>query len=147
MKGGRQRRMPLDLGVEVNKLDFASTPCPGPGVDPGQEGSGNGCKWNLGCKFKVGVEEFGEMDHPFHAHALTSGHRSPAGSLAAQWTVSTPLREVPDLRCDPEGHTTFPGSKVRMRRCLQGHSLPPTAGLESLPHAPRWHHTASLPAW
>lgn len=51
---------------------------------------------------RSGWERFGETDHPFHAHALTSGHRSPAGSLAAQQIVSTALREAPDLLCGPK---------------------------------------------
>lgn len=86
---------------------------------------------------RSGWGRFGETDNPFHAHVLTSGHRSLAGGMAAQWIVFTPLREAPDVLCGPEGHTTFPGGKVRMRRCLQGHMVPPTTGLESFPHAPR----------
>lgn len=71
------------------------------------------------------------MDHSFCPHPLMSWPEKPSSQPGCQLIVSIPLQETPGLPHGPESYTTFPGSRVGVRRFLQGPRLP--AQLDSVP--------------
>lgn len=71
------------------------------------------------------------MDPSFRPHPLLSWPQKPSRQPGCQLIVSIPLQGTPGLPHGPESYTTFPGSRVRGRRFLQGPRLPPQ--LDSAP--------------